>query len=265
MSNSAISYLPATYTQTPEVFHRTPASAQADFAKWEKEWKDWKEANPTTGVTGSSSASNAGTSLNSGLISALLPILAALISWMSKAMSSEGESGGEGGGGGGGGGVMQPLNFLGASDGASHSPIGPGGNPADIAEKLEGRSANSIVAHQDVMMDHGISDHVDCANFASGVLVKAGLIPASQHTDSVATLKSELLHKDGWHEVGKSGAKRGDVCIVGGDEHVEIVDHVDKNGNIVLIGSNNVLRDGGQAVCKDSGTCNRDSVEILSK
>jgi len=257
MATSAISYLPATLTKTPEAFKDLPASSQADFALWEKEWK---EIDPSSGTSASSSTGSAGSSLNSGLISALLPILSALFSWMSKAISSDGEGGSDSGGGNG----VQPVNYSAGNNGGSHAPIAPGGNPADIAEKLEGRSADSIVANQDVKMDHGISDHVDCANFASAVLVKAGEIPASQHTNSVATLKSELLHKDGWHEVGKSHAKRGDVCIVGGDEHVEIVDHVDKNGNIVLIGSNNVLRDGSQAVCKDSGTCNRNSVEILS-
>lgn len=253
MTSSATSYLPATYIRTTEVFQPTASSSQADFAKWENEWK---QIDSSSGAN----ASSAGSSLNSGLISALLPILSALISWISEAMSSAGGSGGDTSGGNG----MQPVNYSAGNNGGSHAPIAPGGNPADIAEKLEGRSADSIVAHQDVKMDHGISDHEDCANFASAVLVKAGLIPASQHTTSVATLRNELLHKDGWHEVSKSHAKRGDVCIVGGDQHVEIVDHVDKNGNIVLIGSNNVLRDGSQAVCKDSSTCNRRSVEILS-
>lgn len=254
----ATSYLTATFTTTPEVFQPTPSSSQADFAQWEKEWK---QIDSSSGANSSS----AGSSFNSGLISALLPILSALISWMSEAMSSAGSGGDSTGGGSGGGSHMQPVNYSAADSGGSHAPIAPGGNPADIAEKLQGRSADSIVANQDVKMDHGISDHVDCANFASAVLVKAGEIPQSQHTNSVATLKNELLHQDGWHEVSKSHAKRGDVCIVGGDEHVEIVDHVDKNGNVVLIGSNNVLRDGSQAVCTDSSTCNRDSVEILSR
>lgn len=251
MATSTTSYLPGTYIRTTEVYQPAATSSQSDFDKWEKEMQQIESSS-------GASASSTGSSFNSGLISALLPILSALISWIGEAMSSSGQNGGQSGGGNG----MQPVSY---PDGGSHSPIGPGGNPADIAEKLEGRSADSIVAHQDVKMDHGISDHVDCANFASAVLEKAGLIPQSQHTNSVATLKSELLHKDGWHEVGKSHAKRGDVCIVGGDEHVEFVDHVDKNGNIVLIGSNNVLRDGSQAVCKDSGTCQRDSVEILSR
>lgn len=275
MATSATSYLPGTYIRTTEIFQPTASSSQADFQRWEGEWKQiyqpaatssqsdfdkWEKEMQQIDSSSGTNASSAGISLNSGLISSLLPILSALISWISEAMSSAGGSGGGTAGGNG----MQPVNYSAPNDRGSHAPIGPGGNPADIAEKLEGRSADSIVRNQDVKMDHGVSDHVDCANFASAVLVKAGLIPQSQHTNSVATLKSELLHKDGWHEVSKSHAKRGDVCIVGGDQHVEIVDHVDKNGNIVLIGSNNVLRDGSQAVCKDSSTCNRRSVEILS-
>jgi hypothetical protein len=258
MSNSTIAYPPGTFIKTTEVFEPMPAASQGngDFALWEKEWEEF---NPPVSSTGGSNPSTGsqGSSMSSGLIDALLPILAALIGWMVQAMSngSQGGSNSEGGseGGGGDGGQGHP-----------HPMLANGGNPADIAEKLKGRSADSIVANQDVRMDRGISDHEDCANFASACLVKSGEIPQSQHTDSVSTLKSELLNKDGWHEVSKGHAKKGDICIVGGDQHVEIVEGVDKNGNPILVGSNNVLRDGSQAVCEDHGTGTQSNIEILS-
>ncbi|CAE6758682.1 hypothetical protein R75461_05592 [Paraburkholderia nemoris] len=259
MATSAISYLPATFTKTPEALQETPDSSQGDFALWEKEWK---EVNSSSGASGSSSASSAGSSLDSGMISALLPILSALIAWMSKAMSSDGESGGDNGGG-----VMQPLSYSTGGSGGQGDPNVPkvsGDNPAAIAEGLKGRSADSIVANQDVMMDHGISDHEDCANFASGCLVKSGEISASQHTDSVATLHDELLYKDGWHKESKGQVKPGDICIIGGDQHVEIVAGI-KNGQVELVGSNNTRADGSQQVGFDASSGNRGNVEFLSK
>lgn len=270
MSTSAISYLPATFTETREVFTSTPAVSQdGDWAKWEQEYKDLNSpANATGGAN--SSASSASSSLNSGLISALLPILSALIAWMSQAMSSDSSQGGsdtDDGSSANGGGV-QTASYSGGGNGANAGPNvmhASAGNPAGIAEGLQHRSADSIVANQDVPMDHGISDHEDCANFASGCLVKSGEISASQHTDSVGTLRGELLHQDGWHEESKSQVKPGDVCIVGGDQHVEIVDGVDKNGNVILIGSNNDLPNGAQEVTKDSYTGNQGNVEFLSK
>lgn len=263
MSNSAISYLPATFTKTTEVFQETPAVLQGDgdFAQWEKEWE---EIDPPANSTGSSSTGSAGSSMSSGLISALLPILSALIGWMEQAMSGDSQGGSNAEGESNGSTGNNSNNGSNVGHGGPHVTLANGSNPADIAEKLKGRSADSIVANQDVRMDHGISNHEDCANFASACLVKSGEIPQSQHTDSVSTLKSELLNKDGWHEVSKGQAKKGDICIVGGDQHVEIVEGVDKNGNPILVGSNNVLSDGSQAVCEDRGTGTQRNIEILS-
>jgi hypothetical protein len=265
MANSAISYLPATFTATSDAYKPASDSSQADFALWEKEAKqadptsggssqayfakledDWKQVNSGSSTSGSSSSSGGS---SSSFIGALLPILQALVSWMSKAM--------EGGSSGGGSSAVQPLS-------QSGNAKVTGNNPAAIAESLNGRSIDSVVSNQDVKMDHGISDHEDCANFASACLVKAGEIPQSQHTNGVQELHDELLYKDGWHAESKSQVKPGDVCIVGGDQHVEIVAGI-KNGKVELIGSNNTRPDGSQAVGQDSYTGNQGNVEFLSK
>lgn len=265
MSTNTVSYAPATFIETREIIERTPASSEqgGDWPQWGREFE---QIDPPVSASGSSNSNtgSAGSSLNRGLMSALLPILAALIAWMSDAMSSDGSGGGSGGSTGGtrGGGVQNASDSSGGPAGSNAKPV-KGNNAATVADAVKGDSADSLVASQKVPMDHGISDHTDCANFASGCLEAAGEIPKSQHTDSVATLKDELLHKDGWHEESRSQVKKGDICIVGGDEHVEIVDSV-KDGKVNLVGSNNTLPDGAQAVGPDSYTGNQGNVEFLS-
>lgn len=265
MSTSTVSYAP-TFIETREIFERTPTPASSeggDWPQWEREFQEIDR--PVSASEGSdSSTASAGHSLNRGLMRALLPILAALIGWMSEAMSSDGSGGSSGGstGGTGSGGVKNASDSNSNDAGSTAKPV-KGNNAATVADTVKGDSADSLVASQKVPMDHGISDHTDCANFASGCLEAAGAIPKSQHTDSVSTLKDELLHKDGWHEESKSQVKKGDICIVGGDEHVEIVDGV-KDGKVILVGSNNTLPGGAQAVGTDSYTGNQGNVEFLS-
>lgn len=138
------------------------------------------------------------------------------------------------------------------------------GNPAGIAEGELHQSAASIMQNQDVPMQKGVDTTVCCANFASACLEKSGEIPASQHTNLVSTLHSEL-QQDGWHGESRSAAKPGDICIVGNDEHVEIVASND-NGRITLVGSNNTQGGSGpQEVSYDTYTGNQGDVTFLSQ
>ena len=151
----------------------------------------------------------------------------------------------------------------GAQGDANVTPAGSG-NPAGIAEGELHQSAASIMQNQSVPMDKGVDTTVCCANFASACLVKSGAIPASQHTNLVSTLHSELEH-DGWHSESRSAAKPGDICIVGSDEHVEIVAKND-NGRITLVGSNNTGGGSGpQVVSYDTYTGNQGDVTFLSE
>jgi hypothetical protein len=217
--------------------------------------------------------------------SALLQVLIALLQELNQSISSNDGSvptsgsvptGGYGGGGGGGGGSYGSGSRAVGSTSTGSTSSGPvqhgdsnvapagSGNPAGIAQGLLDHSAASIMANQNVPMDRGIPTDVCCANFVSACLTKAGELPESQHTNSVATLDSELK-QDGWHTESRSQAKPGDVVIIGGDEHTEIVASND-NGRITLIGSNNTEGGSGpQVVSYDSASGNRGNVEFLSK
>ncbi|MFS2021823.1 hypothetical protein ACEN88_35330, partial [Massilia sp. CT11-108] len=73
------------------------------------------------------------------------------------------------------------------------------------------------------------------------------------------------LKGDGWRTVSRGEAKPGDICIVGDDEHVEIVAS-NENGRITLIGSNNTQGGSGpQVVSYDTYTGNRSDVTFLSE
>lgn len=138
-----------------------------------------------------------------------------------------------------------------------------GGNPAGIAQGVLGQSAAHIMASQSLPMAQGIPTDVCCANFVSACLQKAGLLPASAHTNGVAELKSTLQNR-GWRTVSRSEAKPGDVCIIGGSQHVEIVAK-NENGTITLIGSNNTEGGSGpQVVSYDGSSGNRGNVQFLS-
>ncbi|ALE59472.1 hypothetical protein P0D87_05850 [Paraburkholderia sp. RL17-368-BIF-A] len=146
---------------------------------------------------------------------------------------------------------------------ANVRPAGSG-NAAGVAQTQLHKSAASIMADQGVPMDKGVDTTVCCANFASACLVKSGKISESQHTNLVSTLHSELKG-DGWRTVSRNEAKPGDICIVGDDEHVEIVASND-NGRITLIGSNNTQGGSGpQVVSYDTYTGNRGDVKFLSE
>jgi hypothetical protein len=140
---------------------------------------------------------------------------------------------------------------------------GGSGNTVGIAQSLLGKSAATVVSSQAVPMQKGVSTCEDCANFVSAVLVKAGKLPKNQQTITVRQLHSELK-SDGWKQVNHNNAKPGDVCIVGDDQHVEIVASND-NGKITLIGSNNTDHGTGpQVVSYDKGAGNKSDVVFLA-
>lgn len=274
MSNSAISALsfsPTSFSTSYDAasFQQAPGAQGGDDTGY---WTSWQNKIDSS----SSKWDAAGSASNSALDDALQQLLAALMEVMSESSSSDGAPSGAGyGGGSGGGGGFTPARHASSSSGGG-SPAGSGqqgdmnvkragsGNPAGIAEGLLDTSAANIMQNQQVPMDKGIPTDVCCANFASACLVKAGELPDSQHTNSVGTLAGELKG-DGWHDESRSQAKPGDVCIVGGDEHVEIVASND-NGRITLVGSNNT--DGGsgpQVVSYDNWTGNQDDVQFLSQ
>ena len=126
------------------------------------------------------------------------------------------------------------------------APGGGSGNVVEIAQQYLGRNASSLkVDRSDALpMDPNVPNNVCCANFVSAVLIEAGQLPPNLHTNSVATLKSNLQGQ-GWTSVPANEARPGDVVIIqgGGVSHTEIY-----AGDGKMIGSNNTNADGSQKV-----------------
>ena len=124
------------------------------------------------------------------------------------------------------------------------SPSGGNGNVVGIAQQFLGRNASDLKHSGQLPMDSWVPNNVNCANFVTAVLEKAGAI--NWHDNTVAGTASRLKAQ-GWKVVPASQARPGDVCILNYGGHVELVAS-NNNGNIKLIGSNNTNADGSQRV-----------------
>jgi spore coat assembly protein SafA len=143
------------------------------------------------------------------------------------------------------GGVDGPQGTSGAS----------GSKVADIAKQFLGRNASELKRSGDLPMNPNVPSDICCANFVSAVLQKAGVL--DKHTDLVSGSSKtgrgvdgsigQILKDRGWKVVDAAHAKPGDVAIVNNGGHVELV-AANKNGDITLIGSNNINKDGTQQV-----------------
>lgn len=113
-------------------------------------------------------------------------------------------------------------------------------DPVEIAKQYKGRWATDLMDNSDLPMQKGIDPTECCANFASAVLVNAGMLDPSEQTVSVNNLYNTLQSK-GWQTVPEGQTPPpGAVAIFGAghDQHVEFVES-SAGGNITLIGSNN--------------------------
>lgn len=150
-------------------------------------------------------------------------------------------AGGNGGGSSGSGGVT-------GTEGVSGSPGVSGNNAAAIAEQFIGRNAGELKHSSELPMQSWVPNNVNCANFVSAVLQKAGMIDASQASASVNNLASNLK-ADGWQTVSLADARPGDVVLMqrNGQSHVVLFAGFE-NGQPKFIGSNNVNADGSQRI-----------------
>lgn len=82
----------------------------------------------------------------------------------------------------------------------------------------------------------------NCANAVSAALKQAGLYNPNPGDASVATLSKDL-QAAGWTAVDPKDARPGDVIIINGSQHTELVES-NVNGNLQSIGSNNVVQNG---------------------
>lgn len=151
------------------------------------------------------------------------------------------------------------LRLPGGADGDGAGPVsgpetvaGPGtvsgNNAAAIAEQFLGRNAGELKHSDELPMQSWVPNNVNCANFVSACLQKAGLIDASQASASVDVLASNLKGA-GWQTVSLQNARPGDVVLMqrDGQSHVVLFAGFE-NGQPKFIGSNNVNADGSQRV-----------------
>lgn len=131
--------------------------------------------------------------------------------------------------------------------------VGPGtnaggNNAAAIAEQFIGRNAGELKYSDELPMADWVPNNVNCANFVSACLQKAGLIDASQASASVDQLASNLK-ADGWQTTSLANARPGDVVLMqrDGQSHVVLFAGFE-DGQPKFIGSNNVNADGSQRV-----------------
>ncbi|MBS2031720.1 MAG: LysM peptidoglycan-binding domain-containing protein [Deltaproteobacteria bacterium] len=152
-----------------------------------------------------------------------------------------------------------PMNLSGNAPARVNAPSAPTGssgtNAADVARQFLGQSEYQLQPSGKLDMDKWVPKTVDCANFVSGCLEKAGLITHAQRSDNVSGLANNLRHA-GWTDVPLANAKPGDVVCFDGPggkyQHVEIFNGF-VNGQPQFIGSNNVNRDGTQSITTDNG------------
>jgi hypothetical protein len=98
-------------------------------------------------------------------------------------------------------------------------------------------------------MDDWVPNNINCANFVSGCLQTAGLIPKREHNDSVLGLMHNLDRDRHFRRVSLHNARPGDVVSFNtGHSHHVVMFAGWKNGRPLFIGSNNVNRDGSQRI-----------------
>src|SRR5690554_6036937 len=115
-----------------------------------------------------------------------------------------------------------------------------GSNAAAIAEQFLGRNAGELKHSNELPMESWVPNNVNCANFVSACLQKAGLITAGQASASVDQLANNLRGA-GWQPTSLANARPGDVVLMqsNGQSHVVLFAGHDANGQPKFIGSNN--------------------------
>ena len=139
-------------------------------------------------------------------------------------------------------GVQRPVGVEGSGE-----TFG-GDNAAAIAEQFLGRNAGELKYSDELPMEDWVPNNVNCANFVSACLQKAGVIDPSQASASVDELASNLKSA-GWQTVSLQDARPGDVVLMqkNGQSHVVLFAGFE-NGEPRFIGSNNINPDGSQQI-----------------
>jgi hypothetical protein len=185
-------------------------------------------------------------------------VLQELVMMLASLMTNKGNQGGNSSSGGGGsnsGSVSQISGSGGAGSSGSSAPMNESGAAGSASGSSQGAEASVKLAEsklgqvsQNVKMDNytaagGATNN--CADFVSAILASTQGFKKTPGDASVATFEKNLKAQ-GWREVPKSQAKAGDVVIINGSQHTELVT---KDGGTEAIGSNG---SSSQSIKKDN-------------
>ena len=195
--------------------------------------------NIASGDTLSQIAQRYGTSVDA-LMGANSQIRDADLIYAGDTLDITGAAGSRGGNGAGG---------VSGTEGVSGGTRVGGNNAAAIAEQFIGRNAGELKHSDELPMQSWVPNNVNCANFVSACLQKAGLITAGQGSASVDQLANNL-RAGGWQPTSLANATPGDVVLMqsNGQSHVVLFAGHDASGQPRFIGSNNVNADGTQRI-----------------
>lgn len=121
------------------------------------------------------------------------------------------------------------------------------------AKSVLGQNASHVKRNGPLgaVMPDWVPNNVNCANFVSATLIKAGAIKPSQGSPAVRYLAANLRRDPKWSQTTIRNARPGDVVVLrtsrGREGHVVLFAGW-KNGRPVYIGSNNVNADGSQRI-----------------
>lgn len=142
-----------------------------------------------------------------------------------------GGSEGIGSGGGGGGGGSAPMSTMASP---SSGVTGGGANASvDMAKQYLGNSSISLKGKLANFSAAGGTGN-NCADFVSAILANTQGFKKKPEDANVATF-AKNLQAQGWQKVDKSQSRPGDVVIINGSQHTELVT---KAGGTEAIGSN---------------------------
>lgn len=184
-------------------------------------------------------------------------MLAEMVMMLAGLMNNRNGANGQGANGQGADAGVSQISSTGGSGGSSaaggsgsadmmSSSSGSGGQGADASVKLaESKLGQAAI---DVKMDNythagGVTNN--CADFVSGILANTQGFKKKPGDASVAQFEKDLKEQ-GWREVSKDQAKAGDVVIINGSQHTELVT---KDGGKEAIGSNG---SSSQTIKKDN-------------
>ena len=158
----------------------------------------------------------------------------------------------------------RPSAPSGPSGAPDDSPRPAGASrPYDLARQYLGWNARDLKVSSNPVgraMQDWVPNNINCANFVSGLLIASGQMPKSEGNAGVTGLIGNLKKDPNFTTTTLDQAKPGDVVAFEYSHkdgtkghHIVVFEGRDANGQPKFIGSDNVNKDGTQAVHQSTG------------